>query len=79
MMCAALQERCRVIEVPVTYAQRMGGESKHSDTFSRQAKLAIKMFRTICRKRFLERGKKVGITVYVKVLSKFLEDENIFL
>jgi UDP-N-acetylglucosamine diphosphorylase / glucose-1-phosphate thymidylyltransferase / UDP-N-acetylgalactosamine diphosphorylase / glucosamine-1-phosphate N-acetyltransferase / galactosamine-1-phosphate N-acetyltransferase len=59
MMCAALQERCRVIEVPVTYARRMGGESKHSDTFSRQAKLAIKMFRTICRKRFLERGKKI--------------------
>ncbi|MCK5943158.1 MAG: glycosyltransferase family 2 protein [Planctomycetes bacterium] len=56
MMCAALQARCRVIEVPVTYARRMGGESKHSDTFSRQAKLAIKMFRTICRKRFLERG-----------------------
>jgi len=60
MMCAALQERCRVIEVPVTYARRMGGESKHSDTFSRQAKLAIKMFRTICRKRFLERGRKVA-------------------
>lgn len=59
MMCAALQERCRVIEVPVTYARRMGGESKHSDTFSRQAKLAIKMFRTICRKRFLERGRKI--------------------
>ena len=60
MMCAALQERCRIIEVPVTYARRMGGESKHSDTFSRQAKLAIKMFRTICRKRFLERGRKVA-------------------
>jgi hypothetical protein len=59
MMCAALQERCRVIEVPVTYARRMGGESKHSDTFSRQAKLAIKMFRTICRKRFLERGSQI--------------------
>ena len=59
MMCAALQARCRVIEVPVTYARRMGGESKHSDTFSRQAKLAIKMFRTICRKRFLERSKKI--------------------
>ena len=56
MMCAALQERCRVIEVPVTYARRMGGESKHSDTFRRQARLAFKMFRTICRKRFLERG-----------------------
>lgn len=56
MMCAALQERCRVIEVPVTYAPRLGGESKHSDTFSRQARTAMKMFRTICRKRFLERS-----------------------
>ena len=56
MMCAALQARCRVIEVPVSYGNRMGGESKHSDTFRRQATLAWKMFRTICRKRFLERG-----------------------
>lgn len=54
MMCAALQERCRVIEIPVSYAPRLGGESKHSDTFLRQAKTAWKMFRTICRKRFLE-------------------------
>jgi glycosyltransferase involved in cell wall biosynthesis len=59
MMCAALQERCRIIEVPVTYDRRMGGESKHSDTFLRQAKTALKMFRTICRKRFLERGAPV--------------------
>ncbi len=56
MMCAALQARCRVIEVPITYSKRLGGESKHSDTFSRQARTALKMFRTICRKRFLERG-----------------------
>jgi glycosyltransferase involved in cell wall biosynthesis len=56
MMCAALQARCRVIEVPVTYSQRLGGESKHSDTFGRQARTALKMFRTICRKRFCERG-----------------------
>jgi glycosyltransferase involved in cell wall biosynthesis len=56
MMCAALQERCRIIEVPVTYSKRMGGESKHSDTFGRQARTAWKMFRTICRKRFLERS-----------------------
>ncbi|MFK7738959.1 MAG: glycosyltransferase family 2 protein [Planctomycetota bacterium] len=62
MMCAALQERCRVIEVPVTYSRRMGGESKHSDTFWRQAKLAWKMFRTICRKRFLERGAPIPKT-----------------
>jgi glycosyltransferase involved in cell wall biosynthesis len=60
MMCAALQERCRIIEVPVTYAKRMGGESKHSDTFVRQARTAWKMFRTICRKRFLERGAPVA-------------------
>ncbi|MBZ0152547.1 MAG: glycosyltransferase family 2 protein [Planctomycetes bacterium] len=59
MMCAALQERCRIIEVPVTYDRRMGGESKHSDTFSRQFRTAWKMFRTICRKRFLERGAPV--------------------
>ncbi len=59
MMCAALQERCRVVEVPVTYSRRMGGESKHSDTFGRQARTAWKMFRTICRKRFLERGAPV--------------------
>lgn len=56
MMCAALQERCRIIEVPITYCPRKGGESKHSDTFARQARTAWKMFRTICRKRFLERG-----------------------
>ena len=59
MMCAALQARCRVIEVPVTYSPRLGGESKHSDTFARQARTAWKMFRTICRKRFLERGEPV--------------------
>lgn len=56
MMCAALQARCRVIEVPITYSRRLGGESKHSDTLGRQARTALKMFRTICRKRFLERG-----------------------
>lgn len=60
MMCAALQERCRVLEVPVSYCRRMGGSSKHSDTFTRQARTAWKMFKTICRKRFLERGAPVG-------------------
>jgi hypothetical protein len=59
MMCAALQERCRIIEIPVTYSRRLGGESKHSDTFGRQARTAWKMFRTICRKRFLERSAPV--------------------
>jgi glycosyltransferase involved in cell wall biosynthesis len=57
MMCAALQARCRVIEVPVTYSKRIGGESKHSDTLLRQARTAWLMFKTICRKRFLERSR----------------------
>jgi glycosyltransferase involved in cell wall biosynthesis len=56
MMCAALQERCRVIEVPVSYCRRVAGESKHSDTFTRQLTTAWTMFRMIVRKRFLERG-----------------------
>lgn len=56
MMCAALQERCRIIEIPVTYANRIGGESKHSDTFGRQARTAWKMWKTICWKRFFERS-----------------------
>jgi len=60
MMCAALQERCRIIEIPVTYSRRLGGASKHSDTFGRQARTAWKMFRTICRKRFLERSAPVS-------------------
>lgn len=54
MMCAALQERCRVIEIPVTYARRLGGQSKHSDTFARQARTAWKMWKIILRKRFME-------------------------
>ncbi|MDA0374756.1 MAG: glycosyltransferase family 2 protein [Planctomycetota bacterium] len=51
MMCAALRARRRVIEIPVTYRQRAGGESKHSDSFSRQARTAWAMFKTICRMR----------------------------
>jgi hypothetical protein len=59
MMCAALQARCRVIEIPVTYRPRLGGESKHSDTLGRQFRTAWKMWKTICRKRFLERSAPV--------------------
>ncbi|MGE0145725.1 MAG: glycosyltransferase family 2 protein [Planctomycetota bacterium] len=52
MMCTALVARRRVVEIPITYRQRAGGESKHSDTFLRQAKTAWKMFKTISRVRF---------------------------
>jgi len=53
MMCAALRTGCRIIEVPVTYSRRAGGESKHSETFGKICKTAWKMFKTICRHRFL--------------------------
>lgn len=59
MMCAALLARVRVIEIPVTYRRRSGGESKHSDTFSRQARTAWSMFKTIVRKRLT--GKTLDI------------------
>ena len=52
LMCAALIARRRVVEIPISYRRRAGGESKHSDTFTRQARTAFKMFRTITRMRF---------------------------
>ncbi len=52
MICAAYQQRLRVIEIPVHYGARLGGQSKHSESFSKVAKTAIGMFKTICRKRF---------------------------
>jgi glycosyltransferase involved in cell wall biosynthesis len=52
MMCAALRTRCRIIEVPVTYSRRAGGESKHSESFGKICKTAWLMFKTICRHRF---------------------------
>lgn len=53
MICEAYRVGLRVIEIPVHYGARLGGESKHSASFSKVAKTAIGMFRTICRKRFL--------------------------
>jgi glycosyltransferase involved in cell wall biosynthesis len=53
MICEAYRQGLRVIEIPVHYGARLGGESKHSATFSKVAKTALGMFRAICRKRFL--------------------------
>jgi glycosyltransferase involved in cell wall biosynthesis len=52
MICAAYQQGLRVIEIPVHYGARLGGDSKHSDSFIKVSKTALSMFRTICRKRF---------------------------
>ena len=52
MICEAYRRGMRVIEIPVHYGARLGGESKHSASFGKVAKTALGMFRTICRKRF---------------------------
>jgi glycosyltransferase involved in cell wall biosynthesis len=56
MMCEALNARGRVIEIPVTYSRRAGGDSKHSDTLRRQIRTAWLMLLTICRKRLSSRN-----------------------
>ena len=53
MICEAYRQGMHVIEIPVHYGARLGGESKHSASFSKVVKTALGMFRTICRKRFL--------------------------
>ena len=65
MMCAALLAGCRVLEVPVTYSRRAGGDSKHSDTLGRQARTAWAMFKTICRKRFTRQPSQKEVPVPV--------------
>lgn len=47
MMIAALRARKRIIEVPVSYHRRIGGESKHSANYYRIARTALRMLRTI--------------------------------
>jgi len=52
MICEAYRQSLRVVEIPVHYYNRLGGQSKHSDSFVKLAKTALKMFCTIVRKRF---------------------------
>lgn len=51
MMIAVLQAGRRIIEVPVSYHRRIGGESKHSANYFRISRTALKMLSTIARKR----------------------------
>ena len=53
MICEAYRKGLRVIEIPVHYGERTGGVSKHSRSFAQVARTAWRMFKTICRKRFL--------------------------
>jgi len=52
MMCEVLRHRLRLIEIPVNYHARAGGESKHSDGYLKVSRTALGMLSTIFRKRF---------------------------
>ncbi len=51
MMIAILICKRRIIEIPISYRKRLGGESKHSGEFKSQAKTALKMMRVIIKNR----------------------------
>lgn len=57
MICECFRRGVRVIEVPVSYHARMGGESAHSKNLRAVVRTAVKMFRCIFRKRFSRRPK----------------------
>ncbi|MFH2066216.1 MAG: sugar phosphate nucleotidyltransferase [Pseudomonadota bacterium] len=52
MMIAVLICKQRIIEIPISYLQRLGGESKHSGEFSALARTALKMMKVILKYRF---------------------------
>jgi glycosyltransferase involved in cell wall biosynthesis len=51
MMAEALRRRVKIVEIPVKYFQREGGESKHSVSYFHLIRTALKMIRTIIRKK----------------------------
>jgi NDP-sugar pyrophosphorylase family protein len=52
LMIEVLRARKRVVEIPVSYYARVGGESKHSQSFTKVARTALRMLRVIFAKRF---------------------------
>ncbi len=55
MICEAYRHGMRVVEIPVHYFRRLGGESKHSQGVVKLARTATGMLLTILRKRFSRR------------------------
>jgi len=53
MMIEILRAKKRVVEIPVSYYMRRGGESKHSKSKIRSSKTGLKMLSLILKKRFL--------------------------
>jgi len=58
MMVEVLVKGLRCIEIPVTYSPRLGGDSKHSGDFFKQAGTAWAMWKVITKKKFLRSSKK---------------------
>ncbi len=56
MMIEVLRARQRVVEIPVSYYPRAGGESKHSQGLLRVARTALRMLGVIFAKRFSRGG-----------------------
>jgi NDP-sugar pyrophosphorylase family protein len=54
MMVEILREKKRIIEIPISYYKRGGGESKHSKSKSKSLKTGLKMLSLITKKRFFE-------------------------
>jgi glycosyltransferase involved in cell wall biosynthesis len=52
MIAHAYNQALRVVEIPVNYRARRGGDSKHTANFRGAAETALSMFRTICRVRW---------------------------
>jgi NDP-sugar pyrophosphorylase family protein len=52
MMIEVLRARRRVVEIPISYHPRLGGESKHSAGLRKVSKTALRMLRLIFAKRF---------------------------
>ena len=52
MMIEVLRARRRVVEIPISYYPRLGGESKHSQGLLKVSRTALRMLRLIFAKRF---------------------------
>lgn len=52
MMAEVIKCRIKVIEIPVRYGARLGGESQHSGTYFKLTRTALKMLRTLVNKKF---------------------------
>jgi len=51
MMLALINTRNRIIEIPISYFNRIGGESKHSINYFAKAKTALRMLRVTLKVR----------------------------